>query len=151
MQVSNNFILQEFIPKEIHDVWGNNSMQFLDFRIIRFAQLLRENLERPLIVNNWHKGGKYNESGLRAFLSKTGARMSQHKYGRAVDIKVLDFYGKVEKNGGRVLRQHVMDNYEIYKDLITTTEADTDSWAHFDCRYTGLENLLIVPNPNILK
>lgn len=147
MQVSNHFILQEFVPKAIYDKWGEKSIQFIDFRIVDFAELLRQNIARPIVINNWHKGGIYQESGLRAFASKTGASMSQHKFGRAIDPKLLDDKGNIHKNSGAILRTHVFDHFDLYKHLITTTEADTGSWGHFDCRYTGMDNILIVPFP----
>lgn len=146
MQVSEHFILQEFVPKFIFDKWGEKSIQFIDFRIVLFAELLRQNMEQPIIINNWHKVGTYQESGLRAFTSKTGASMSQHKFGRAIDVKLLNNSGNIiDKHSGAILRTHVFENYALYKHLITTTEADTGSWAHFDCRYTGIDNILIVP------
>jgi hypothetical protein len=147
MQVSVHFILQEFVPKVIFDKWGEKSIQFIDFRIVEFAELLRQNMARSLIINNWHKGGTYQESGLRTFTTKTGASMSQHKFGRAIDVKLLDDVGNIHKNSGAILRTHVFENWELYKHLITTTEADTDTWAHFDCRYTGMEKILVVPIP----
>lgn len=147
MQLTKNFILQEFVPKEIYQVWGEKSIQFLDFRIVEFAQLIRDNLGQRIVINNWHTGGQFNESGLRSFLTKTGTRMSQHKFGRAVDLKLVDLKNMPLFDSGKILRQEVQKNWDVYKHLITTTEADTTTWAHFDCRYTGSDDLLIVPMP----
>jgi len=147
MKLTTNFSLLEFIPQTIYKKWGDKSVQFLDMRIVHFAQAVRDNLKMPIVINNWHLGGKYQESGLRAFNTKTGASMSQHKFGRAVDLKIADGKGGVRSDSGEILRKHVQDNWDRYKQWITTTEADTDTWAHFDCRYTGMDTLLIVPMP----
>jgi hypothetical protein len=147
MKLTKNFSLQEFVPPAMYKKWGDKSVQFIDMRIVYFAQALRDNLGMPIVINNWHTGGQYKESGLRAFNTPTGASMSQHKFGRAVDLKISDSKGVIRNDSGAILRKHVQDNWDKYKQWITTTEADTDSWAHFDCRYTGQDTLLIVPMP----
>jgi hypothetical protein len=152
MKVSENFVLQEFICPEIYNAWGEKSIQFIDFNIIMFAQRLRDKYGKPLVINNWHTGGKYKDSGLRRFNSKTGAKMSQHRFGRAVDIKILLANGTIDPKGGERLREFVKKNYlGMFSDIITTIEADTEGWLHADCRYTGKASLLIVPNPNIAQ
>ena len=81
-----NFVIQEFVPKEIYDIHFDNSIRLIDERIIILAQLFRTRYG-AITINNWHNGGQYHESGLRLFSTPTGAKYSQHKYGRAVDLK----------------------------------------------------------------
>jgi hypothetical protein len=41
----------------------------------------------PITVNDWSWGGTFKESGYRSATSRTGAKYSQHRYGRAFDCK----------------------------------------------------------------
>lgn len=135
MRLTRNFLLQEFVPPQVFDVYGERSIWFLDQRLITLAQALRDDLGRPVIINNWHSKGRYKESGFRMPHTPTGGALSQHKFGRAVDIKVA---GMVPEK----VRQHLRDNFEIYHAFgLTTIEKDTTTWTHLDLRWTGLNEL----------
>lgn len=66
--------------------------QCLDRLWLAFPEELLVSLDRlrerfgPLIVNNWMRGGMRCESGLRWAPTQTGAVLSQHKFGRAIDF-----------------------------------------------------------------
>ena len=137
MQVSKNFHIKEFVPKEIWQRWGKRSIWFVDPKIIKVAQALRNEFG-PMIIN----GGNYNQSGFRPMSTKIGGKLSQHRFGRAIDCKfkdmtVQDVYSAILKN-----ESHWM------KKGITTLENinATPSWLHVDCRNTGSSKILIV-NP----
>ena len=138
MKVSENFSLQEFVPKDVYQQYGNMSIWFVDKRIITISQWLRDKLGKPVKINDWVEGGQYKESGFRNFDTGTGAKRSQHKFGRAADIKVAGYEGEE-------LRQIVRDNFPELKLLgLTTIEKNTPTWVHIDCRYTDLSVLLEV-------
>lgn len=142
MKVSENFTLQEFIDRETYQRFGANSIWFIDQRIITIAQLVRDRFGVPVTINNWITGGKYNLSGFRPPSTKIGASLSQHKFGRAVDLK-LKGVDPVE------LSQDIQENFEIYKKVgLTTIEnvEKTPSWLHADARWHNEETLKIV-NP----
>lgn len=142
-KLTEHFYLDEFIPPEIYSARGKKSIELLDMRIIAGVQFLREKSGVPFIINNWSKGGIYDERGLRLANTRTGAKWSQHKYGRAVDI---DPVGITVAELYQVCKQN--EKYLIDAGFITTIEniAFTKTWLHVDCRYTGLDKFLIV-NP----
>lgn len=142
MKVSDNFELQEFVPKDVYEMFGDRALSFLDKRIIDVVQLLRDLSGRPIIINNWHNGGKFSESGYRTPNTKTGARYSQHKFGRAADVKVTDMSPKdvvelIKKNEALFMAAG-----------LTTIEnvEHTPTWTHLDCRWTNSKKILFV-NP----
>jgi len=143
IQVSEHFFLDEFIDPIIYGKWGAKSISFLDHRIVLAAQFIREKTGKSVTINNWSSGGQYKESGLRRFDTRTGARMSQHKFGRAIDVKVS---GMTPTQVFAILKAN--ERYLIDNQIITTIEnvAFTKTWAHVDCRLTGLDHLLVV-NP----
>jgi len=143
IKVSNYFFLDELVPPSIYSARGENAMQLLDYRIVMALDHLREVIGKPIVVNNWINGGQYRESGLREFQTSTGAKFSQHKFGRAMDIKVS---GLTPKQVHAII--HENEQFFIKNQLITTLENPnfTKTWTHIDCRFTGLDKLLVV-NP----
>jgi hypothetical protein len=134
-----HFQIQEFVTRESYIARGEKSIELMDSRIIAVAELLRDLIDKPCIINNWHLNGQYHESGLRSMDTATGAKWSQHKYGRAIDVKVIGM--KSEE-----VRQFIRLHWQEFKAVgLTTIEKDTNGWVHLDCRYTGLDGLLEVP------
>lgn len=141
MKLSENFILQEFVPQVLWTYKGESSIWFLDQRLIWLVQFFRNYFGKPITLNDWMDGGKLNDCGFRLPDSKTGAVLSQHKFGRAAD---LHFEGITNYD---TIRQEIKDNWPLFKaEGLTTIEDNTDTWLHIDIRHTGLNKLLIVPN-----
>ena len=140
MNISKHFTIQEFVYPELYNQWGDKSIYFLDQRIVNVAEFIREKINKPITINNWHTGGQYKESGLRSLNTSTGGALSQHKFGRAADLKVQGM------TPAQVL-QFIKDNWaELHALGLTTVEdiAMTPTWLHIDVRWTGLSELLIV-------
>ena len=140
VQLTDNFYLDEFIDPSTYAARGARSIELIDMRIVYACQFIRENLG-ALIVNNWATAGQYKESGLRSPFTKTGAKYSQHKYGRAADIKIS---GKTPSEVHAFIKAN--EKYFIERQWITTLEElqDTPTWTHIDCRFTGINHLNIV-------
>jgi hypothetical protein len=105
---------------------GLNPLILLDQRIIKIYATIKSKFPKA-ICNNWHLGGKYSQSGYRN--DGSGAPVSQHRFGRALDIHGVD---------PRVLYNHLLKwRLLSYRD-ITAIESlsDTPSWVHIDVRYS---------------
>ena len=139
MKVSKDFILQEFVDPVTYQIRGEKSIELIDNRLITLTQFFRDYFDVAVTVNNWHTGGKYKESGLRTWLTKTGAFYSQHKYGRADDLKLKGL-------DPEEVRQEIRRNWPKFKAAgLTTIEKDTPTWNHISVQFTGLETLHEVP------
>lgn len=116
----------------------------IDERVLKTLDALREEYG-PMIVNNWKTGGPRKESGLREMDSKTGAQLSQHKFGRAADVlftkvsaeevrqemKALKLFDSDERLGTQSKRKQAfffINCVEWYQD------GKPISWFHFDVR-----------------
>jgi len=86
--ISEHFRLEEFIDPVTFAEKGELAFTLIDPRIVDIAEFLRNSIGHPVIINNWHTGGQYKESGLRRMDSPTGAKRSAHKEGKAIDCKV---------------------------------------------------------------
>lgn len=134
-----NFILQELVPPDIYQAMGERGWELLDNRALFTLQALRGSLG-PITVNNWHAGGSFKESGLRSMTTATGAKFSQHRFGRAFDCKFKDVTP-------REVRDYVLKHPEAFPYLTTVENTDaTPTWFHFDTRNHQREGVWIV-NP----
>ena len=57
MKVSKDFVIEEFVPEEIYQQFGDKSIWFIDPKIIRIAQFFRDRYGLPITINDWHNGG----------------------------------------------------------------------------------------------
>ncbi len=137
-KISKNFVIQEFVPDDIYRRYGNSSIWFIDKQIVQLAQFIRDWFGKPVIINNWHTGGAYRESGFRSPLTTTGATYSQHKSGRALDIKISGV-------DPEEIRNDIRSNFKLFNAHgLTTIEKDTSTWTHVDGRNTGKDKLFEV-------
>lgn len=156
MKISKNFDIRELVPKEIWDLYGEKSVWFIDPRTISFLQELRDILEElypgriSVNVNTWYNGGSRTKSGYRMPNEELGAKFSQHKFGRAVDIQVFIMNGANRSQMNPVEVNRIIFNHEkrlMDKGLTTVENVEfTKTWNHLDCRPTNMTKLLIV-NP----
>ena len=141
MQVSRNFALQEFVPPAIWSGYKQKSMMFLDPRIINIAQAVRELFDEPIVINGRFMGKTYKNSGYRTPRTSVGALYSQHKFGRAIDVKLKSRPDYDE------VRQVIRANFALLSGHgLTAMELGTAGWLHLDCRWTlNPDRLLELP------
>lgn len=143
MQVSEHFELIEFIDPVTYSNFADNSIWFIDQRLINVAEAFRVIVNKPVIINDWHIHGKYKESGLRTFNTTTGSKYSQHRYGRAADLKVKGMTGQQLFNVAKA-------NWDMLKEFgLTTVENPqaTPTWLHCDTRQWQDTTELHIVNP----
>jgi hypothetical protein len=135
IQLSKNFFLDEYIPKELYlkfELKPAILIGLIDSRLVKSDQMLR-NQFGYITINNWWSGGVRNYSGLRLPASPDYSPTSQHTFGRASD--------KLCEVPAEVVRQYIIANY--LKLGITCIESNV-IWVHSDCRQTLLRSLLTV-------
>jgi hypothetical protein len=138
MNVSEHFIVQEFIDPVTYEAEGDDSIKHIDPKLIDIAEFIRVDIGLPVTINNWHNGGQYKESGLRNKDSKTGAPKSTHKIGKGMDVKVkdwggIDWYEYVKKNANKLYEKGLR---RIEDKAIATT------WCHMDTKEHGEKNTI---------
>lgn len=137
--ISKHFVIQEFVPPQIYKQFKDNSIWFVSAEIIKVADFIREYFNKPVTINNWHISGTYTESGFRMPNTDTGAKLSAHKRGCAIDIKMPGVdYDEIRK----VI---LANEKEFMKAGVTTIEDGTSTWLHVDCRNTMSDTILVVP------
>lgn len=90
MYVPKHFGIKELVPKDLYDKYKSRGDNFL-FQVI-FDQRLLELIDRirdefgPMTICDWSWGGGSHYRGFRPPDCSVGAALSQHRFGRAVDM-----------------------------------------------------------------
>jgi len=131
---SKYFDVREWVDQRTWNSLGVKAAWMIDPRIVRVADLLREKLGAPIQVNNWHyrREGQplFDSSGFRSIWDQTGGKLSQHRAGRAVDMRSAGITPMALHN---IIMAH---KAEFLAAGLTTMEdvKFTPSWLHCDCR-----------------
>lgn len=131
------FDLRELVPPDVYATRGQAAWELLDPRALVVLDGLRETFG-PCTVNDWHLGGSYKQSGLRDPVTGTGARLSQHKAGRAFDCKFKDATP-------REVFDQLLEHTEEWPLLTVLEDVEhTPTWLHFDVRAASWEGIRVV-------
>ena len=130
-----HFSIKELVPPEIYESRGQRAWELLDTRILKAIDLIRDDFG-PLIVNNWATGGKLKYRGFRPRDVTVGARLSQHRFGRAID-----FHATVSPHGD-IYEAILTEKYWMVSTVENLT--DTPTWIHVDCRNNLTEGIRVV-------
>ncbi len=141
---SKYFDIKELVSRKVYNKYGEKSWGFINPKIIQFLDTLREELGKPITVNDWMFKGELQQRGLRAnkdpmVMSKNDYYISQHCLGNAVDFNVKGMSADAVYN-------HIIDNYSsIYYRYITRIEdkKSTPTWTHVDCSNTQSNGLVV--------
>lgn len=124
------FKAHELVPPAIYDRFGERSFMFLDERLLKLCDALREEFGSATI-NNYKWGGDRVASGLRSPDSPHYSPTSQHSFGRAVDI----LFSNVKAEFVRNCIKSDPDLSNILMDITPSiTLEDGVSWLHIDIR-----------------
>jgi hypothetical protein len=140
MKVSKNFDLWEFVSKKILAQGEKTALLTVDKRIITVAQAIRDDIDRGVFINTYNLGGHLENSGVRDFDTPIGAKYSQHKYGRAIDIKVPSMNHKEVVE--RIMKRE-MFFFNLGVRRIESLEA-TPTWIHIDLGVSNLDQSGII-------
>lgn len=138
--IENYFKTQEFVSKAIYQQYGERALWFVDPRVRNLANFVRKYFGKAVTINNWLWGGKLDQSGYREPESIVGGKMSQHRFGRAIDIKVA---GMTPQQ----VYSTILANQKVFMEAgLTCMEdiTDTPTWNHLDIRWTGQQTIKIV-------
>lgn len=136
-----SFYSSEFVTPDIYNKFGAiKAWWFIRPEVVAVCELLRIRFQKPVIINNWKVGGSYDLRGFRPSNSTVGAENSQHKLGAAADVSIEDYTADE-------IREHILQYKAIFMEKGLTTLEDAKfapTWCHFDIRWTGMNEILIV-------
>lgn len=129
------FRLEEVLPKYFftgNEQLADNLWLMFDKRILITADKLRY-IYGKMVCNTWLWGGSHEYRGWRPFHANTGSFLSQHKFGRALDL--FPVHATVDE-----IRQDILSNSYTYEFRFITGLELNVNWLHIDCRNWDKEN-----------
>lgn len=142
---SNGKTKSELFPSDIMNL-GYTETQLLlmfDDRILKIADKIRE-IYGPCYINSYdvgleNCGFRLDRNGI-GIKNSEGAELSQHKFGRALDIHIVKIENlkvehKIKIDAYNIVRKDLMKNPE-FKDFCFE---DNIYWLHIDCRNSDIK------------
>ena len=135
IQLSKNFFLDEYIPKEMYRAYPDwMLLRPVNYNLINAYQKVRER-HGARTLNNWWNGGNRNESGLRIVGQAYYKPLASHAFFNAGDsigiTPVQEIWEDIETNYKKVYRE--LGVRAIEKGLKV-------SWLHLDMgNFEGLQ------------
>lgn len=153
--IQDYFGIKELVCPHVFAAFGEKAWQFMDCRLLDTLYIIRKNIDRPIIVNDWSDGGNFSQRGLRCNvcqLVKTKSMlekvyMSAHIQGLAVDFHVKGMTANETRLW--IVENQVLLPYPIRIEVgfnptgKTETQirqairTDSMSWVHIDLRGEG--------------
>lgn len=124
------FLPQELVDPQIYRLLGDQVIKLIDPRLLIAIDKLRE-AYGPILINNWHTGGSFKESGLRTQITATGAPRSAHKLGQALDLKFLTTGLTPQEVWADMKKNMDSKDWDSYIKRIEDP-AITKTWLHID-------------------
>ena len=92
-KIKEYFGIEELVDKTVFDKYGEVAWKFMDELLLDCLLIIREELGKPMTINNWKWGGQFSQRGLRHNMSpmvkkKNYMYLSAHMFGKAVDFDV---------------------------------------------------------------
>lgn len=135
MKLTDNISLQELLPKDTFMKYGTSGVKLIDKRLPVILERIRELCGgKPMTLNDWFYGGRFNLRGYRPPECAIGATKSMHKQGMAADFTVKGMTAEQVRN---VIRGNAT---ELMQMGLTRMEKDV-SWVHIDLKVTGLSTI----------
>ena len=141
------FGIKELVCPHVYERFGDEAWNFLDERLLLPLHTIRLYLDKPIIVNNWAKGGSYSQRGLRCNVcplvrEKTSLEkvyVTAHLQGKAIDFHVPGL-------SSDEVRDFIV-GIQCQLPYPIRIERGTQEWAHIDMRASEFYDKINFFNP----
>jgi len=138
-EVKKYFKLEELVSKAVHNKYGEAAWFIFQTELLASLLLIRVGLDKPITINTWENGGRFDERGYRENLSdivqaKTNqgqVYISGHVLGMAVDFTVKGMTATE-------VRAWIVENAEMFPCKIRlerNVNGKEITWVHLDTKY----------------
>jgi len=130
MYVPKYFKPYEFVSEKLFKIYGDDSLLFVSDELKITMDAIREFFDVPIYINNCRIainsekfGGSFQNRGYRDPFTSVGAKLSQHKFGRAID-----FHSPVIASS--TIRKQILENQNLFPHIHRMEK--NVSWVHID-------------------
>ena len=138
MSIKNYFSIQELVCPHVYDKFREYAWNFFDPRLLDTLLVIRENINKPIYVNNWDMGGEFSQRGYRCNIcnlvkEKTALEklyVTEHGQGMGIDFDVKGMTAEE-------VRRWIVANKILIPHPIRL-ESDVN-WVHLGVRTDGMQ------------
>ena len=142
-RIKNYFSVKELVCPHVYDKFREQAWQFFDPRLLDVLLVIREKVGKPIVVNNWAKGGQHTQRGLRCNIcpipkDKTSLEklyMSAHCQGMAIDFNIVGM--SVAETHEWLKKNQILLPHAIRIESLTSAP----TWIHMDTRSDGFRQI----------
>ena len=131
------FKIQELVGRFTYMRHRDRAWKFFSTEALYMLLILRKNINSPITINTWHKGGKFSQRGLRTNVQNIFRQMfksgklylSGHVLGEAFDLDVKGM-------SASQVRKWILKNQHLFPFKIRLEfkkNGKEISWVHIDC------------------
>ncbi len=133
-----NFTLQELVPQSIFNQLGDLAWQFMDTRVLKNIQYIREKTGLPITINKYSTGLQNRGYDPKKAYGGYRETNSQHTMGRALDFNIGNWTTQQA-------HAWIKANYKNFPEPCITLEnpTDTPTWTHMDVRYRDYDGSIL--------
>jgi len=130
------FTIQELVPPETYEVYGERLWYYFDQNVLKAMDMLRQYFG-PCTVNNWsynHTGETFRYRGYRPYTYSGGSPLSAHRCFKAADSHFKNAHPQevrdypIESNGLAGIVKRIEDDV---------------NWVHIDTIDFGSDELIV--------
>lgn len=137
------FDIRELVCRHVYNKHKENAWDFFDPRLLETMLWIRENIGRPIYVNNWDSNGQLTQRGLRCNLcslvrAKTNAQtlyLTAHSQGMGVDFDVKGMTAEQVRQWIKANENKLPHPIRLEKDV---------TWVHLDVRTDGSKGKIVM-------
>ena len=91
---------EELVSKIVFDSYEKKEeiYSLFDPKLKAVIEVIKSQIDRPFICNNWHKQGQFQQRGFRGFDCSIGAPKSAHREGKALDFDIIGFNAEAARD-----------------------------------------------------
>lgn len=130
------FKIYEFVGKWTYKIHKKRAWKFFSSDLLECVLIIRENLNKPMTINDWYWGGKFSQRGLRTVLQQIVRNtfyrgrlyLSAHLLGEAIDFDVKGMTADEVRNW-------IVDNATLFPCKIRLEQSKNGkniNWVHLD-------------------
>jgi len=116
-------IASELVPKKIYLIYGEQSLRFIDTRLLNCLKYLREYYNKPIIINT----DVMQYRGLRTPESDVYNQFSCHSFGRAADFNIQ---GELSDDVYDNILNNLADDLKTFGLTAIENKIYTKTWTH---------------------
>lgn len=141
MLKAKHFKIHELVCSDVYNRDGESAWRYFRPVLIRFIDWVREELDKPVYINNWYWGGYKSQRGLRCNLcpivkgktSKNTLYVSGHILGAAIDFNVKGMTPDEVRDWLKYNIHRFFEQWHRYpKKIRVESWAFAPTWVHVD-------------------